>query len=75
MPLDAQTLRDVTWIRGRFLESEADHGYMVVHGHTPGDEPVVKSNRICLDTGAASGSALTAGVFHGPAKPIFLRAR
>ena len=74
VPLENQTKRDLLWIRGRFLDSEEDHGHIVVHGHTPGDEPVVRPNRICLDTGATSNGMLTAGVFEDVRDPVFLRA-
>lgn len=72
--IDAQKPKDMLWIRSRFLDNEEDHGYVVVHGHTPGDEPVVKANRICIDTGETSNGLLTAAVLHGNAAPMFLRA-
>jgi serine/threonine protein phosphatase 1 len=31
----------------------------VVHGHTPRHEPVVRANRIGIDTGAVMGGLLT----------------
>ncbi len=74
VPFDEQQPKDMLWIRSRFLDSEEDHGCIVVHGHTPGDEPVVKANRICIDTGATSNGLLTAVVLDGSAAPIFLRA-
>ncbi len=74
VPIERQAAKDLLWIRGRFLESDADHGFVVVHGHTPGDEPVVKPNRICLDTGATSNGILSAAVLANDIPPIFLRA-
>ena len=74
VPLDDQQPKDLLWIRSRFLESDEDHGYMVVHGHTPGNEPVVKANRICIDTGAAWNGPLTAAVLDGTSATVFLRA-
>lgn len=74
VPIDDQQPKDMLWIRSRFLDSEEDHGHIVVHGHTPGDEPVVKANRICIDTGATSNGLLTAAVLDGSAAPMFLRA-
>jgi len=54
-----QTEKDMLWIRKRFLNSNHKFAYGVVHGHTPHDQPVVKSNRICVDTGAGMGGELT----------------
>lgn len=74
VPIDQQQSKDMLWIRSRFLDSDDNHGCVVVHGHTPGDEPVVKANRICVDTGATSNGLLTAAVLDGDAAPVFLRA-
>jgi len=74
IPLEDQQAKDMLWIRGRFLDSDADHGCIVVHGHTPGDEPVVRPNRICVDTGAVDSGTLTCAVLDGENKPMFLRA-
>jgi serine/threonine protein phosphatase 1 len=57
--LEAQSRQDMLWIREPFLSSRADHGVIVVHGHTPKREPVVQPNRIAIDTGAVLGGALT----------------
>jgi serine/threonine protein phosphatase 1 len=48
------------YIRGPFLTSKADYGFVVVHGHTPVDEVEVMPNRIGIDTGAVFGGRLTA---------------
>ena len=74
VPIDQQQPKDMLWIRSRFLDSEEDHGCVVVHGHTPDDEPVVKANRICIDTGATSNGLITAAVLDGNASPVFIRA-
>jgi serine/threonine protein phosphatase 1 len=52
------------WIREPFLNSRADHGKVVVHGHTPSDAPEMRPNRIGVDTGACYGGPLTALVLH-----------
>ena len=58
--LEDQALRDLLWIREDFLDSGDDFGAVVVHGHTPVREPVVKPNRIDIDTGARVHGRLTA---------------
>ena len=63
IPLEQQSREDLIRIRHDFLGSERDHGMVVVHGHTAGFQPVVRDNRICLDTAAWSGGPLTCGVF------------
>lgn len=58
--LEDQSERDLLWIREEFLDSTANFGRVVVHGHTPGDAPVIRPNRICIDTGAYMTDNLTA---------------
>jgi serine/threonine protein phosphatase 1 len=48
------------WIRGDFTASDADSGVMVVHGHTITKAPVIRANRIGIDTGAYASDRLTA---------------
>ena len=60
VPLSDQTERALLWIRNKFLNFEGDHGFGVVHGHTPNDAPIIKRNRIGIDTDAGSGKELTA---------------
>jgi serine/threonine protein phosphatase 1 len=62
VPLQAQVQDDLVWIRGEFLQSTADHGCMVVHGHTPVAHPQIFSNRINIDTGAVFSGRLTCAV-------------
>jgi serine/threonine protein phosphatase 1 len=59
VPLDKQSRQDMMWIREPFLSSRADHGAVIVHGHTPKREPIIQPNRIAIDTGAVLGGALT----------------
>jgi serine/threonine protein phosphatase 1 len=59
VPLDRQERDDLLKIRGEFLESEAEHGKLIVHGHTPSVTPEVRSNRIGIDTAAYATNRLT----------------
>ena len=60
VPLAAQSEADLIWIRGPFLNHADPFGKIVVHGHTPGKEPVTRSNRVGIDTGACFTGRLTA---------------
>jgi serine/threonine protein phosphatase 1 len=59
VPLDRQEEHDLLWIRGEFLNSEMNFGKVIVHGHTPVEQPEVLSNRINIDTGAFATGQLT----------------
>jgi serine/threonine protein phosphatase 1 len=59
IPLDQQIEDDLLWIRAPFLNSDADFGKLVVHGHTIDGEPVIRRNRIGIDTGAYRSDKLT----------------
>jgi serine/threonine protein phosphatase 1 len=65
VPLEAQARQDLISIRQAFLYSEADFGAVVVHGHTPKPEPVLRPNRIGIDTGAVYGGRLTCAILEG----------
>lgn len=60
VPVDAQAENDMHWIRKDFLDSKADHGRIVVHGHSITQEVDERTNRIGIDTGAYSTGHLTA---------------
>jgi serine/threonine protein phosphatase 1 len=60
--IDDQVPDDLLWIREPFLSFDGDFGSVVVHGHTPVAEPVIRSNRIGIDTGAVFGGKLTCAV-------------
>lgn len=64
-PIEAQRPEDLHWIRDPFLRSKAEHGAIVVHGHTPVEQAEFRSNRIGIDTGACYGGVLTALVLDG----------
>ena len=57
--LDQQRHHDLMWIRSEFLQSEADFGAVVVHGHSPVQVPDVRHNRIAIDTRAWASGTLT----------------
>jgi serine/threonine protein phosphatase 1 len=57
--LGMQTPDDLLWIRNEFILSDYDFGKQVVFGHTPFLEPLVRPNKIGIDTGAVYGNALT----------------
>jgi serine/threonine protein phosphatase 1 len=61
--LSNQREDDLLGIRQTFLASEQDFGVVVVHGHSAAPMPVMKENRIGIDTGAGCGGKLTCGVF------------
>lgn len=60
VPLSHQQPQDLRWIRLPFLDDEADHGCVVVHGHTITEAVDERENRIGLDTGAYRTGVLTA---------------
>jgi serine/threonine protein phosphatase 1 len=62
VPLESQARDDLLRARQPFLYSEMDFGAVVVHGHTPVKAPVVRHNRIAIDTGAVFGGKLTCAV-------------
>ena len=74
VPLEEQSPEDLIWIREPFLNSPADHGKIVVHGHSASHEPELMANRIGIDTGACYGGPLTALVLEG-AEQRLLQAR
>jgi serine/threonine protein phosphatase 1 len=57
--LEDQARDDLLRSRQPFLYSEADFGAVIVHGHTPVKAPVIRHNRIGIDTGAVFGGKLT----------------
>ena len=65
VPLEHQEENEMLWIRGPFLDSTANHGKVVVHGHSVAREPESRANRIGIDTGACYGGKLTALVLEG----------
>jgi serine/threonine protein phosphatase 1 len=66
--LSSQHSDDLLWIREEFTGSPADHGRIVVHGHTPVETPDVRPNRINIDTGAYLTGTLTCLVLEGESR-------
>lgn len=65
VPLREQSDSDLMWIRQEFLESEEDHGRIVVHGHSITEQVEMRPNRIGIDTGAFRSGVLTCLVLEG----------
>lgn len=65
LPIEEQDSRDLLWIREDFLESRADHGAMIVHGHSATEAVQERRNRIGIDTGAYWTGCLTALCLEG----------
>jgi serine/threonine protein phosphatase 1 len=65
IPIRLQDPQDMMWIREEFLWSDADFGKIVVHGHSITEQPVVRHNRIGIDTGAFATGRLTCLVLEG----------
>lgn len=65
LPLEAQTRRDMLWIRDPFLGFAGPHSHVIVHGHTIAEHVEERSNRIGIDTGAYRYGRLTALVLEG----------
>ena len=59
LPLARQSRLDMLWIRHPFLSFDGEFPAVVVHGHTPASEPVIRHNRIGIDTRAFMGGPLT----------------
>lgn len=58
--IEQQREADLIWIREPFLTAPPTPGWRVVHGHTPGPDPVVSAARICVDTQCFVSGQLTA---------------
>ena len=63
--LAEQSAHDQMWIRKPFLESDLDHGAVVVHGHSVAARLQLRHHRIGIDTGAYASGVLTCLVLDG----------
>ena len=68
VPIDAQKVHDLRWIREPFLSYPDSLDQVVVHGHTISDAPEDCGNRIGIDTGAFMTGRLTALVLEGSSR-------
>jgi len=68
-PISEQDEEDLLWIRGSFYRYQGSLPKTVVFGHTPFNEPLVKDDRIGIDTGCVYGGSLTAVML--PEKKFF----
>jgi serine/threonine protein phosphatase 1 len=68
VPLEAQQVQALRWMREPFLSHKGDLGWCVVHGHTIAEDVVVTPNRIGIDTGAYASGRLTALGLEGTAR-------
>ncbi len=59
IPVEKQSIQDLTWIRDDFLNFAGDFGCIVVHGHTPVSAIELLPNRVNIDTGAYATNRLS----------------
>ena len=75
-PLHQQRTEDMLRIRADFVDSTADHGKVVVHGHTVSPEVEIRPNRIGVDTGAYATGRLSCVVLEGETvRPLSVHVR
>jgi serine/threonine protein phosphatase 1 len=72
--LEDQAERDLLWIRYEFLEDRGPFGKVIVHGHTPTEEPQMLPHRLGVDTGAYATGVLTAVRLEGCDQRLMQRA-
>ncbi|HNY64352.1 MAG TPA: metallophosphoesterase family protein [Deltaproteobacteria bacterium] len=72
VPIAEQDRQDFIWIRDEFIFSPTGIEKKVIFGHTPFARPLVKSDKIGIDTGAVYGGALTAVELPGE---VFIQSR
>lgn len=68
--LQRQTRNDMLWIREDFLEDPRNHGAVIVHGHSVTRNTEIRSNRICIDTGAYRTGLLSAIYLEGEKQEV-----
>ncbi|HDP24465.1 MAG TPA: serine/threonine protein phosphatase [Deltaproteobacteria bacterium] len=60
IPIASQDRHDLLWVRDEFIFSPTGLAKKVIFGHTPFWRPMVKPDKIGIDTGAVYGGVLTA---------------
>ncbi|HQI01245.1 MAG TPA: metallophosphoesterase family protein [Deltaproteobacteria bacterium] len=60
IPMSGQERQDLIWIRDEFIFSPTGVKKKVIFGHTPFARPLIKDDKIGIDTGAVYGGVLTA---------------
>ena len=60
IPLVKQRHSDLIWIREEFIRKQTQLDKKVIFAHTPFHDPLVKDDKIGIDTGAVYGGCLTA---------------
>lgn len=70
--LQRQTRNDMLWIREDFLEDPRNHGAVIVHGHSVTRNTEIRSNRICIDTGAYRTGLLSAIYLEGEKQEVIV---
>ena len=70
VPLDRQADQDLLWIRQPFLDAPGPFEKVIVHGHTPAEEPQILPHRLGVDTGAYATGVLTAARLQGEAQGL-----
>jgi len=68
--LERQNAADCMWMREPFLTSDAEHGAVVVHGHSISEQAQVRHNRIGIDTGAYRTGVLTCVALEGRSRSL-----
>ena len=63
--VESQVARDLLWIRSGFADRDSPFEKVVVHGHTPVNQPYLGRYRINLDTGAYFTNQLSCLVIEG----------
>lgn len=51
IPLESQSLVDMVYIRSEFFNKRHNLPYKIIFGHTEFDTPMIKEDKICIDTG------------------------